>query len=54
MSDHPTRTEHDLIGKLEVPSDACCGVQTARAMDNNMGATAIGTGLSAPAGWAGK
>jgi len=28
------RTEHDLLGKLEVPADAYYGVQTARAMEN--------------------
>jgi hypothetical protein len=29
-----TRTEHDLIGNLEVPADAYYGVQTARALEN--------------------
>ena len=28
------RTEHDLLGKLEVPADAYYGVQTARALEN--------------------
>src|SRR5262249_51247107 len=29
-----TRTEHDLLGDLEVPADAYYGVQTARALEN--------------------
>jgi aspartate ammonia-lyase len=29
-----TRTEHDLLGDLEVPADAYYGVQTARAIEN--------------------
>jgi aspartate ammonia-lyase len=29
-----TRTEHDLLGKKEVPADAYYGVQTARALEN--------------------
>ncbi|WP_336366121.1 aspartate ammonia-lyase [Marinobacter sp. C2H3] len=29
-----TRTEHDLLGDLEVPADAWYGVQTQRALDN--------------------
>ena len=29
-----TRTEHDLLGDKEVPSDAYYGVQTARALEN--------------------
>jgi aspartate ammonia-lyase len=30
----PTRTEHDLLGPKEIPSDAYYGVQTARALEN--------------------
>jgi aspartate ammonia-lyase len=30
----PTRTEHDLLGEKQVPSDAYYGVQTARALEN--------------------
>src|SRR5580765_4481654 len=30
----PTRTEKDLLGEKEVPSDAYYGVQTARALEN--------------------
>lgn len=30
----PTRTEHDLLGDLEVPADAYYGVHTARALEN--------------------
>jgi aspartate ammonia-lyase len=29
-----TRTEHDLLGDLEVPAEAYYGVQTARALEN--------------------
>ena len=29
-----TRTEHDLLGYLDVPADAYYGVHTARAVDN--------------------
>jgi len=29
-----TRTEHDLLGEMQVPADAYYGVQTARALDN--------------------
>ena len=29
-----TRTEHDLLGDKEIPSDAYYGVQTARALEN--------------------
>jgi hypothetical protein len=29
-----TRTEHDLLGDLQVPADAYYGVQTARALQN--------------------
>src|SRR5688500_445224 len=29
-----TRTEHDLLGKKEVPADAYYGVQTTRALEN--------------------
>src|SRR4051812_33079118 len=29
-----TRTEHDLLGKKEVPADALYGIQTARALEN--------------------
>ena len=29
-----TRTEHDLLGKKQVPADAFYGVQTARALEN--------------------
>ena len=29
-----TRTEHDLLGDLQVPADAYYGVQTARALEN--------------------
>lgn len=29
-----TRTEHDLLGKKEIPFDAYYGVQTARALEN--------------------
>src|SRR5262245_46486201 len=29
-----TRTEHDLLGNLEIPADAYYGVQTARALEN--------------------
>jgi aspartate ammonia-lyase len=29
-----TRTEHDLLGALEIPADAYYGVQTARALEN--------------------
>src|SRR5688500_10114763 len=29
-----TRTEHDLLGKKQVPADAYYGVQTARALEN--------------------
>src|SRR5689334_12023351 len=34
MSSTNTRTEHDLLGDLEVPADAYYGVQTARALEN--------------------
>ena len=34
MSSSKTRTEHDLLGDLEVPADAYYGVQTARALKN--------------------
>src|SRR5262245_26677094 len=34
MASSQTRTEHDLLGDLEVPADAYYGVQTARALDN--------------------
>src|SRR6476469_9964082 len=34
MGSTKTRTEHDLIGNLEVPADAYYGVQTARALEN--------------------
>jgi aspartate ammonia-lyase len=34
MANASTRTEHDLLGNLEVPSDAYYGVQTARALEN--------------------
>ena len=30
----PTRTEHDLLGEKQIPSDAYYGVQTARALEN--------------------
>ncbi len=30
----PTRTEHDLLGELDVPADAYYGVHTARAVEN--------------------
>lgn len=33
-SNAATRTEHDLIGKKEIPADAYYGVQTARGMEN--------------------
>jgi aspartate ammonia-lyase len=33
-SSSTTRTEHDLLGKKEVPHDAYYGVQTARALEN--------------------
>jgi len=33
-SAHATRTEHDLLGDLEIPADAYYGVQTARALEN--------------------
>src|SRR6476620_12656325 len=34
MTSPNTRTEHDLLGDLEVPADAYYGVQTARALEN--------------------
>src|SRR5688572_16542487 len=34
MTSPKTRTEHDLLGDLEVPADAYWGVQTHRALDN--------------------
>ncbi|RIL12076.1 MAG: aspartate ammonia-lyase [Proteobacteria bacterium] len=34
QSNTATRTEHDLIGNKEIPSDAYYGVQTARGMEN--------------------
>src|SRR5688572_15977157 len=34
MASAKTRTEHDLLGDLEVPADAYYGVQTARALEN--------------------
>jgi len=34
MAKPNTRTEHDLLGDLEVPADAYYGVQTARALEN--------------------
>ena len=34
MTPSKTRTEHDLLGDLEVPADAYYGVQTARALEN--------------------
>src|SRR5262245_47781728 len=34
MAAKQTRTEHDLLGDLEVPADAYYGVQTARALEN--------------------
>jgi aspartate ammonia-lyase len=34
MPSPKTRTEHDLLGDLEVPADAYYGVQTARALEN--------------------
>jgi aspartate ammonia-lyase len=34
MTSTATRTEHDLLGDLEVPVDAYYGVQTARALEN--------------------
>src|SRR5688572_25727576 len=34
MSSKKTRTEHDLLGDLEVPADAYWGVQTHRALEN--------------------
>ncbi len=34
MSNTRTRTEHDLLGDLQVPADAYYGVQTARALEN--------------------
>ena len=34
MASAKTRTEHDLLGDLEVPIDAYYGVQTARALEN--------------------
>ena len=34
MSRTDTRTEHDLLGDLQVPADAYYGVQTARALEN--------------------
>src|SRR5258706_4325107 len=34
MSRTETRTEHDLLGDLQVPADAYYGVQTARALEN--------------------
>ena len=34
MPSQKTRTEHDLLGDLEVPIDAYYGVQTARALEN--------------------
>ena len=34
MTQAKTRTEHDLLGDLEVPADAYWGVQTARALEN--------------------
>jgi aspartate ammonia-lyase len=34
MSNAATRTEHDLLGALDVPVDAYYGVQTARALEN--------------------
>ncbi|MFC1640143.1 aspartate ammonia-lyase [Gemmatimonadota bacterium] len=33
-SDHPTRTEHDLLGDKEVPAVAYYGVETVRALEN--------------------
>ena len=29
-----TRTEHDLLGSLEVPADAYCGIHTMRTCEN--------------------
>jgi aspartate ammonia-lyase len=29
-----TRTEHDMLGEKELPSDALYGIHTARAMEN--------------------
>ena len=34
MISRATRTEHDLLGDLEVPAEAYYGIQTARALDN--------------------
>ena len=34
MANAATRTEHDLLGNLDVPADAYYGVQTARALEN--------------------
>ncbi len=34
MNDTATRTEHDLLGELEVPADAYYGVHTLRAIQN--------------------
>ena len=34
MSERKTRTEHDLLGDREVPSDAYWGVHTLRAVEN--------------------
>jgi len=33
-ADQATRTEHDLLGDMQIPAEAYYGVQTARALDN--------------------
>jgi aspartate ammonia-lyase len=44
MSPSPTRTEWDLIGSREVPSDAYYGIHTLRAMENfSISGRTIGT-----------
>ena len=30
----PTRTEHDLLGDMELPADSWFGIRTQRAVDN--------------------
>ena len=46
-----TRTEHDLLGELQVPADAYYGVHTARAKDN-FRMTGVPIGLHADLVWA--